>query len=261
MNWGFHFLGALFVLFPGFVAYVAFAAASRHSHLSITERPNSLASAMLVLFGALFAHTCASFAFWFQEWCANLGWFPFLQIGFDPNPYKAFFRGSEQFQAANQNVAGFVAFTLFSSLALGFLTGKAAYRAGCSDILRNFVRPDFVGWALDLADKVAGPDEVVTAYILSKIQNGQYCAGYEGMVEKLSLGANGEIRAIVLKSVDRFVVRIDFRGLARPSIHETTPMELLTISAEEISNVSFSTIDLTEIPGYRPEEARAATST
>ena len=263
MNWGFHFLGALFVLFPGFVAYVAFVAASRHSHLSLTERPNALASSMLILLGALFAHTGAAILFWLQESWTYLGWFPNISLGFDPNPYKVFLttdftESPSQNRSELQNVSGFIAYVLISSLVLGLVVCRIAFRAGESESLRNFVRPELIGWALELADKVAGPDQLVTAYVVTKSVHGEYFAGYEGMVEKISLGSDGQVTSLVLLEVDRFVVRVHSRGVVRPRIDETTPMELLVIDGREISNASFSEINLELLPGYDPKKVTEA---
>lgn len=252
MNWGFNFVGALFLLFPGLVGYAGFVAGSRHSRLDLADRPNSLASLMVVLFCALVAHSCAATALWLQEiWCPAAPCFC-AKIGFDPNPYKSLLGSNLATSRMSQGLttSASIAFAFVGNLILALVTGAIAYRSGKSVWIRNFVRPDIIGWALDVSDNAEGSNHLVTAYVVSKTGDDGHFAGYEGMVEKITIGEHGVIGSLVLKTVDRFVVTVGKDGVQRINQPSAATMPLLAISGVEIANVSFTTIDLTDLPGF-----------
>lgn len=218
---------------------------------------------MVILFCALLAHTAAATALWLQEvWCPRAPCFC-IDLSFDPNPYKALLEGSHETGSQATGAVGVpvtsssVVLTLAGNLILGLLTGCAAYHTGRSVWIRNFIRPDILGWALEVSDSAAGADQVVTAYVVTKLGDDGFFAGYEGMVEKLSMGENGTVGSLVLSSVDRFVVKVDIHGVWRINKESDSTMPILAISGDEIANASFTTFDLTDLPGYDAQKFAA----
>lgn len=238
MTWGFSLLGALLLLFPGFCAWLGLRSGSRIDYLSpVPEKPNSTYTLFVVLLGALLAHTLGASIFAVQEIFCGIG--PCLNVGLDPDVYKAVLRHDQALAGSSAGIALSLAFFIL----LGAVTGAAFHRLARSALFAHLIRPELQGWVRSIGEGVADPTKAVTAFVLSKTGHDGRFAAYEGVVEQLSLDEDQVVAMIVLVGVDRFLVEIGDKAIRRLDV-EGDVIPLVQLQKAEIANVAFDVIDL-----------------
>lgn len=240
MTWSFALVSACLFLFPGFCCLAGFVYAGRIERLSAVPdiAPQSTTSFVLVIGGAIFAHLIGSGLFVVQDQaCAwsGLCW----QLDFDPNIYKAVIARDATF--AQRDAAIFVSLLGLVSLGLGM--AALAIHMGRSDDVQAFFRPGSAIWLRDIARLASDGEVLVLAYVMGKPGNDGVFAAYEGIVETLSPGANGQVSNIVLSDVDRFTVRVGKRGMERNS-EFSDPIPYLQIDQADLFNIGFNIVRL-----------------
>lgn len=252
MTWSFALVSACLFLFPGFCCLAGFVYAGRIERLSAVPdiAPQSTTSFVLVIGGAIFAHLAGSGLFYLQDqacrW-SGLCW----QLDFDPNIYKAVIARDMTF--AQSDPAIFL--SLLGLVALGLGTAGLSMRIGQSDDVQAFFRPGSSVWLRDIARLASGDEVLVLAYVMGKPGHDGVFAAYEGIVEAISPGANGQVSNIVLSDVDRFTVRVGKRGMERNS-ELSDPIPYLQIDQADLFNIGFNIVQLVDADGEddQPDE-------
>lgn len=246
MTWSFALVSACLFLFPGFCCLAGFLYAGRIERLSAVPdvAPQSTTSFVIVIGGAIMAHFVASGGFALQDYVC-------LQsqmchpIDFDPNIYRAVTTRDLRFGAQE----GAIFLTLLGLVVLGLLCVLIAVQFGRNDRVQDFFRPSNATWLRDLARASSDDNRVVLAYVMCKAGHDGIFAAYEGIVESVSHGANGQISNITLSSVDRFTIEVGKRGInRRGEAQDSAPISILQIDQSEFSNIGF------EILQFDPED-------
>ena len=240
MTWSFALVSACLFLFPGFCCLAGFVYAGRVERLSAVPDipPQSTTSFVLMIGGAIFAHLAGSGLFYLQDLaCTASGrcW----QLDFDPNIYKAVIARDMAF--AGSDAAIFL--SLLGIVALGLGTAALSMRIGQSDGVQAFFRPGSAIWLRDIARLASDSEELVLAFLMGKPGHDGVFAAYEGIVESLSPGANGQVSNIVLSDVDRFTVRVGKRGVERGG-ELSDPIPYLQIDQADLFNIGFNIVRL-----------------
>lgn len=246
MTWSFALVSACLFLFPGFCCLAGFIYAGRIERLSAVPdvAPQSTTSFVIVIGGAIIAHLVASGVFALQDLVCQ-GSEMCRPIDFDPNIYRAIITRDLRFAAQD----GAIFLTLLGLVAIGLLSVLTAVQFGRNDRVQDFFRPSNATWLRDLARASADDNRVVLAYVMCKAGNDGVFAAYEGIVESLSHGANGQISNITLSSVDRFTIEVGKRGINRRGDEQVSaPIAILQIDQSEFSNIGF------EILQFDPED-------
>lgn len=245
VTWSFALVSACLFLFPGFCCLAGFVYAGRIERLSAVPdiAPQSTTSFVLVIGGAIFAHLAGSGLFYLQDlactWSGQC-W----QLDFDPNIYKAVIARDMTF--AQSDPAIFL--SLLGLVALGLGTAGLSMHIGQSDNVQAFFRPGSSVWLRDIARLASGDEVLVLAYVMGKPGHDGVFAAYEGIVETISPGANGQVSNIVLSDVDRFTVRVGKRGMERNS-ELSDPIPYLQIDQADLFNIGFSIVQLVDADG------------
>lgn len=240
VTWSFALVSACLFLFPGFCCLAGFVYAGRIERLSAVPdiAPQSTTSFVLVIGGAIFAHLAGSGLFFAQE--RICGWTgQCWPLAFDPNIYKALIARDMSF--AQSDAAIFL--TLAGLVTLGLGTAALSMRIGQSDEAQAFFRPGSAIWLRDIARLASDSEVLVLAYVMGKPGHDGVFAAYEGIVETLSPGANGQVSNIVLSDVDRFTVRVGKRGMERNS-EMSDPIPYLQIDQADLFNIGFNIVRL-----------------
>ena len=242
MTWSFALVSACLFLFPGFCCLAGFVYAGRIERLSAVPDipPQSSTTFVLVIGGAMIAHLAGRALFFAQDliclWSGQC-W----QIDFDPSIYKALIARDMTF--AQSDAAIFL--SLAGLVTLGIVMGALALRIGSSDEVQAFFRPGNSVWLRDIARLASGNEVLVLAYVMGKPGHDGVFAAYEGIVETLSPGANGQVSNIVLSDVDRFTVRVGKRGMERNS-ELSDPIPYLQIDQADLFNIGFNIVRLVD---------------
>lgn len=235
MTWTLGLVSACLFLFPGFCCLAGFVYAGRIERLSAVPdvAPQSTASFVIVIGGAVLTHLAGSGLFYLQEYaCARSGmcW----TLDFDPNIYKAVIARDMTFAASD----GAIFFSLLGLVTFGLIAALLAIHIGQHDSVQAFFRPSSATWLRDIARLASDEDLLVLAYVICKPNNGGLFAAYEGIVETLSPGANGQISHITLTSVDQFAVQVGKRGIERRG-EGSDPIAFMQIDQSEFFNIGF----------------------
>lgn len=245
VTWSFALVSACLFLFPGFCCLAGFVYAGRIERLSAVPdiAPQSTTSFVLVIGGALVAHLVGAGLIALQDlvctWSGQC-W----PIGFDPNIYKAVIARDVAF--ARSDVAIFLSLLGLGALGLGMAT--VSVTLGQYDDVQAFFRPGSSVWLRDIARLASGDEVLVLAYVMGKPGHDGVFAAYEGIVETLSPGANGQVSNIVLSDVDRFTVRVGKRGMERGG-ESSDPIPYLQIDQADLFNIGFNIVQLVDEDG------------
>ncbi len=251
MSLTFNLILALFLLAPGLGLFAGVYTGGRPPFRPAAAEPGSIHALALVSIGALFCHAlCAWFFVGMQAWCdAGLAC---RAVSFDPNPYEIMLqlretlgaRGGTGVPVGSPLSPTGVAW-LFTSLLIigfvGFLLGLALVAfIGWSGLLRSTV----YGWVAELLDGASTKAHVFTAFVLTDSEKDGLLLGYEGSLIDLRQSPSGEIRIVVLKDAEPFVVQMK-EGSARRQREDAETgkpgktISVLTIEGAHIKNIAF----------------------
>lgn len=202
------------------------------------EVPASTITLFVVVGGALFAHSFGAFIFYMQGvFCSTISC---IALGFDPNPYKAYFT-SKPARLLSHDLGIFLA--VFYPFTLGVLVAYITQWTAQKEAIRNRLKPEATGWTRELAEAASDDLRAVTCYVLTKLQHeGRYVA-YEGVVHQLSVSSRGVVEMVTLAEADRFLVEVGAQSVKRQTT-ENDPIQLIQIAAPEIANFAMNVTDL-----------------
>ncbi len=238
MSFSLALVASLMMLYPGFCALGGFYTGSRVDNLSpAPEKPNSLQNLTIIVTGALAAHLFGAGSMALMEgWCSFR---PCWTVNHQPNPYVALLTGYRDGTPNGVTIVGL----LLGIAALGLAMFYLANWLATKEWIRSLAAPAGSKWFRDMVRDAADDRKVVTGYVVSKMnEKGSYVA-YEGMVLHLAQDENQAITNIALRSVDRFIVKIDDDGFSRVQ-GESDTIETLMIRADETTNIAFSIFEL-----------------
>jgi hypothetical protein len=136
------------------------------------------------------------------------------------------------------------AWTLFSglfflsitSLVVGWLTGLIA---------RSVVDPSvFYGPLADVIESAKGDDKFITAYVLSKIEEGTRLVGYQGTVDSLFRDKDGFPSKVVLRDVVPFYLKLSEDSPRRQESNQVIPW--FVVSSADWHNIAFRVFQLVD---------------
>jgi hypothetical protein len=229
----------LVLLFPGFAFWLGFRVGSHQDYLSpVPDKPNSTFTLVMVLIGALLAHTVGAAAFANQHSFCSVA--PCVVLHHDPNLYKVLLSGKTAPLTSDLGIE----FALLYIFVLAYVTFLLGSLGGRTTALQNVLKPDTQGWIRVVAEGAKASDKVVTAFVLTKLGNDGHYAAYEGIVQQLTLDEEQAVSMLALVGVDRFAVKIDATGLHRIDQTGARPMPLMQFGKADIANVAFEIVDL-----------------
>ena len=230
---------ALILLFPGFCAWAGLRASERTDLLTPRpDKPNSTATLFVVVLGTIAGHLIGAGMFVAQAiWCRLTGFC--ATVAFDPNVYRVMFMSG---RTAGQ-ITDFAIFAWLFELALvgvgaGLLIAWLARTAWVKD---RWDAIDF-GWLNSPVHEVKSNDAVILAYVVTKTNHEGASVAYEGMVQQLALDDDQTITMLVLRRVDRFLVRITDTGVLRTD-EDHQPIAQMQLHLSEIANVALEVIE------------------
>jgi hypothetical protein len=95
------------------------------------------------------------------------------------------------------------------------------------------------GWLTDLVEAAASGAPLITAFVVTDIQNGDLCLGYEGFVLNLAVDADKQITAVVLGDAGAFYLKMDADAVERIPIQRETPIAQIYLDKTRIKNIAF----------------------
>jgi hypothetical protein len=136
------------------------------------------------------------------------------------------------------------AWALFSGLALlsllaaatGFLAGRATLRWGD--------KSRFYGPLADVIHSANGDDKFLTAYVITKLEEGKRLVGYQGTVDSLFRDADRFPTKVVLKEVAPFYLDLSEDSLDRRETDQV--IDWLVLTADDWHNIAFRAFQLVE---------------
>lgn len=232
MTPSFGFVLSILLLAPGFAAFAGYYfGALKGPVRQAPAPPNSFLALAAITFGALIAHAVAALALASNAaWCAAHGCIP---VPWEPNLYLELLRFRSPSSAPAQGTAAALLVSLVIVTGLGFAVGwVAAWLAQRSSRLRSLT----YGWAAELAFSDA---LVVSAFVVSDLNSDGAYLGYEGIVQDLKMGADGEIKTISLSDCDRFVLTVKPEGLERVAVSRSM-IPFVILEAANIKNIALN---------------------
>jgi hypothetical protein len=230
---------ALILLFPGLCAWAGLRASERTDLLTPRpDKPNSTATLFVVVLGTIAGHLIGAAVFVAQSiWCALTG--VCARVVFDPNIYRVLFASG---RAAGE-VTDLAVFAWFLELALfGVCAGLViAWLARTDWVKDRWDAIDF-GWLNAPVQEVKSSRAVILAYVVTKTSHDGASVAYEGIVQQLALDDDQTITMLVLRRVDRFLVRITDRGVVRTD-EDHQPIARMQLHLSEIANVALEVIE------------------
>ena len=242
------------LLAPGFAAVAGYyLGAMKGPVRQAPAPPNSFLALAAITFGALVAHTLAALVLGLNAaWCA-VG--PCLAVPWEPNLYVELLRFRSPDSAPGQATPAALLVSLLLITATGFIVGGlAALTAQGSSRLRSLT----YGWTVELAFSDA---LVVTAFVVSDVSAEGAYLGYEGIVQDLKIGADGEIKTLSLSDCGRFLLKVTPDGVERTAVDRAL-IPFVMLEAANIKNIALNPYFgletlLDQVRGLTPEEAAA----
>ncbi len=260
MNFSLSVLLTILFLSPGFAGYFGLT-------LSIRERsirrpapaPNSLIFLVLVLLCALLAHSAALILFAVQDLaCAHERCFA---IGFDPDAYATLARLLARDHPEIRSAT--ILYELLSLLVLCAISFRLAEVWTTRDLRRgdrSYVAALRYRWLGPYVRDVRGREGAITAYVLTKMRHDGMAIGYRGIVNEVSLDAEGELNSITLFAVERFGLMLGMTGAPEQrTLVLSGLLGLVHIPGREIENVALTAFSLTEAEAAEPAEPQGRT--
>jgi hypothetical protein len=236
VTFSYNLLLALFLLAPGFGAYFGLFSATRQGRYQPSPpAPNSVLTLGVVVLGAMLAHAVLAVIYSALDYGVARDWWRQSPLPYMRGPYEILFSAAvAHSRVRNADVAVF----LCCGIGLTGLSGAAALWVR-SGPLREAVGPLLYGWLGELVAAGIGPDTYVNAFVLTDIQvDGRYL-GYEGVLENLTVSADKEITAVLLKQVETFYVRLDAEAVTRVPIPRERTIPQLYLERSQIKNIAF----------------------
>ena len=230
---------ALILLFPGLCAWAGLRAGERTDLLTPRpDKPNSTSTLFVVVLGTLIGHLLGAAAFAVQAGLCRLTGLC-RAIAFDPNVYRVMF--------ASEKTAGVVTdLAIFAWLAelavVGIAAGALVAVASRTAWIRERWDAIDFGWLNLPVRQVKAGDAVILAYVVSRTSHEGASVAYQGMVQQLAMDDDQTITMLVLRQVDRFLVRITDQGVERVN-QSQQPIAQMQLHLSEIANVALEVIE------------------
>lgn len=238
---------ALILLFPGLCAWAGLRTVERTDLLTPRpDKPNSTATLFVVVLGAIAGHLAGAATFAIQaRWCEWSGLC--ASVAFDPNVYREVFSSAH----GARSITDMAIFAWLLELALvGLAAGAMTWWAARTDWVKNRWDAIDFGWLNAAVREVKAGQAVILAYVVSKTSEQGSSVAYQGIVQQLAMDEDQTITMLVLRQVDRFLVRITPGGLERiDHVPARPPIAQLQLHLTEFANVALEVI---ELPGGEP---------
>lgn len=248
MSLTFNLILALFLLAPGLGMFAGVYTGGRAPFRPAPAEPGSIHALALVSIGALLCHAiCAWLFVGMAAVCSSGGC---VAVSFDPNPYGMILDLREAMAADKTDApavehlgASGVAWLFTSLLLIGFVGFVFGLLAMWVVNRTGMMRAVVYGWADEVLRGADTPAHVFTAYVLTDTEKDGSLLGYEGSLIDMRQSPSGEIRVVVLKDAEPFVVEIDGFTARRKPVAEGAKsfdlMNVLTIEGAQIKNIAF----------------------
>jgi voltage-gated potassium channel Kch len=272
LTFSYNLVLALFLLAPGFAAFAGLFFSSRRepSLHPAPPAPTSVLTLALVTLAALCLHGAWATALAAQDLWSQHHWH--VAVPFQPNIYVALLEAGEKAQAAGGTQSpiatpiggGDIAAILVTLIAQSLFGFRVTIAIVSSRKAEALLRPYLYGWAAEILPET--PEEgivnLITAFVVTRMDGTDIAFGYEGSVETLTLGADKEILSIFLTQVTAFYIELEAGKFKRRVLPQTSGIPNLYLSKEEIRNVSFTVLrlpaDLDTSPSTPPNKPLAA---
>jgi hypothetical protein len=191
-----------------------------------------------VVLGTICGHILGAALFVLQAgWCRATGLC--MPVAFDPNVYRVIFTSAK----TPGYITDFAILAWLVELALvGVLTGALIAWAARRDWIKGRWDAIDFGWLNSPVQEVRGGNAVILAYVVTKTSYEGANIAYEGMVQQLAMDDDQIITMLVLRRVDRFLVRITPEGMTRTE-EEHQPIAQMQLHLGEIANVALEIIE------------------
>jgi hypothetical protein len=131
---------------------------------------------------------------------------------------------------------------LFELALFGVLAGLAIALLARTDWVKNRWDAIEFGWLNAPVQEVKSNSAVILAYVVTKTSHEGANVAYEGIVQQLALDDDQTITMLVLRRVDRFLVRITNKGVVRTD-EDHQPIARMQLHLSEIANIALEVIE------------------
>lgn len=240
-------LGTLVLLLPGFAAVLGLRLGEQHELLSPRpDKPNSTMTIFGIAFFSLAAHTAGASLFALNEVIARHC--TLVQLGYDPNFYRALLVGHIPARLSAAGLAFWLVYVILLTVGTGAFCERIAQVRG---LVSATYGPRF-GWLLPIAQKVEAGKHVAIGYVLTNSTYNGTSIAYEGIIRKLTLNDDDAIELIVLEQCDRFLVKIAEDEIKRVDTEGAATIALMQFRAAQIMNVAIELLEIQQ-PDELPE--------
>nr|WP_315051748.1 hypothetical protein [uncultured Brevundimonas sp.] len=253
MSLTFNLILALFLLAPGLGMFAGLYTGARGPFRPAAAEPGSIHALAIVSIGALLCHAIWAWALvGMESYCGSHACF---QVSFDPNPYEIILELRETLSARSATIAsgqastgglspGGVAWLFTSLLLIGFFGFLVGLEAVWLIARTGFMRSTVFGWVDELLQGADSKAYVFTAFVLTDTEHDGLLVGYEGSLIDMRQSPSGEIKVVVLKDAEPFVVKVSADSARRQPepAGSDGPKEILgvlTIEGAHIKNIAF----------------------
>ena len=249
MSLTFNLILALFLLAPGLGMFAGVYTGGRAPFRPAPAEPGSIHALALVSIGALLCHALGAWLFVAMEAHCNVR--TCIPVDFDPNPYETILDLREALATKSPvktpptplSSSG-VAWLFTGLLIIGFVGFLIGLLAMVIVNRTGMMRATVYGWADEVLRGADTKAHVFTAYVLTDTETDGNLLGYEGSLIDMRQSPSGEIRVVVLKDVEPFVVQMKGDSARRQKVEsagEKSPdlINVLTIEGANIKNIAF----------------------
>ena len=255
MNLSLSVLLTILFLSPGFAGFFGLTAAIRgRSVRRPAPAPNSLTFLVLVALWSLGMHCLALVVFAAQDvYCSAHSCF---DLGFDPDAYASAARliGSDRPEIRSATIL-YELVELVLLCVASFLAAKALTARDLRQGDRSYVAAVLYRWLGPYVRDISRRDGAINAYVITRMRHEGMALGYRGVVNEISLNADGEINSITLYAAERFGLVLG----ATQTPEQRTPvlsglLGLVHIPGREIENVALTAFSLAEAEAAEPAD-------
>ncbi|MES1200319.1 MAG: hypothetical protein ABUS57_02580 [Pseudomonadota bacterium] len=231
---------ALLILLPGFAAYLAIFSIGEQRAFSVTPPPQNSGVGLFVLgAGALAAHTLSAIAFAINDWIAD--GHALFHMPFMPNVYAlALLFETHPESTTGSDIAWMLGYNAALGVASYYLVSSYVQHWG-----RKRSAAMLYGWLTGVVEQSAQKDRYVTAFVVTKIQDGDAVVGYEGLLENLEVNSDKEVTAVTLLYATGFLLKIWQYGITRQVSQRRQPIPRIYLDRANISNIAFNVFEST----------------
>ncbi|MEM7780342.1 MAG: hypothetical protein AAF697_08135 [Pseudomonadota bacterium] len=237
MNWSLALVIPLALLMPGFAALLCFRAGTKVDLLHQPEdKPNSINVVTAVVGVSMVVHFLGTVVLLLIEWAI----YRHQSLRAFSDPLAWLFLNEVQLSNATVSVAAILIWIIALSVITGWISWLIAIRPSWARYFANST----VEWLRrEIQESETERPKYISAHVMTKSAHNGYHAAYRGTVQRITLDEAHVMRMLVLRSVEKFVVRVGVNGVVGQFAPTGDRVKVMHFTGDEIANAAFKVED------------------